>query len=165
MDEHTMTLLRELLEKLPLECESGGEHEWDEGDTLEQALDLASYCNNCGLQAYWVRVLEDTRELLVDLVDRPSTGADLISDERLRQIVEEGWTPALDDRHTRGQLIRAAASYLLADMLESGYFSRSIFENLWPWEPEWWKPAGARRNLEKAGALIAAELDRMERAQ
>jgi hypothetical protein len=32
----------------------------------------------------------------------------------------------------------------------------------WPWEPESWNPSmDAVRNLEKAGALIAAEIDRL----
>ena len=34
----------------------------------------------------------------------------------------------------------------------------------WPWEPEAWKPTYPVRDLVKAGALIAAEIDRLERA-
>lgn len=35
----------------------------------------------------------------------------------------------------------------------------------WPWDEEWWKPSlDPIRNLEKAGALIAAEIDRLEAA-
>jgi hypothetical protein len=36
---------------------------------------------------------------------------------------------------------------------------------VWPWEqPDWWKPSdNPIRNLEKAGALIAAEIDRLIR--
>lgn len=33
----------------------------------------------------------------------------------------------------------------------------------WPWSADWWKPSEDEfRNLEKAGALIAAEVDRLE---
>jgi len=36
----------------------------------------------------------------------------------------------------------------------------------WPWDEEWWKPDNdAVRNLAKAGALIAAEIDRLQRLQ
>lgn len=36
---------------------------------------------------------------------------------------------------------------------------------LWPWDVRWWKPSpDPERNLVKAGALIAAELDRLARA-
>jgi hypothetical protein len=37
---------------------------------------------------------------------------------------------------------------------------------LWPWDPSWWKPSpDPIRNLVKAGALIAAEIDRLQRRQ
>ena len=35
----------------------------------------------------------------------------------------------------------------------------------WPWERDWWKPVDNRRDLVRAGALISAELDRMDRAR
>jgi len=36
----------------------------------------------------------------------------------------------------------------------------------WPWEASWWKPSDDPiRNLAKAGALIAAEIDRLQRKQ
>jgi hypothetical protein len=35
----------------------------------------------------------------------------------------------------------------------------------WPWDASWWKPSNDPvRNLVKAGALIAAEIDRLQRA-
>jgi len=38
--------------------------------------------------------------------------------------------------------------------------------NAWPWHPVQWKPStDPERNLVKAGALIAAEIDRILRAQ
>jgi len=40
-----------------------------------------------------------------------------------------------------------------------------LMENLWPWGKEWWKPSDRRRDLVKAGALIAAEIDRLDRAK
>jgi hypothetical protein len=34
----------------------------------------------------------------------------------------------------------------------------------WPWDQDWWKPSpDPIRNLVKAGALIAAEIDRLQR--
>jgi hypothetical protein len=35
---------------------------------------------------------------------------------------------------------------------------------LWPFAREWWKPSTGRRDLVKAGALIVAEIERMDRA-
>ena len=79
------------------------------------------------------------------------TGAELIAAERLRQIVVEGWTPEHDDGHATDDLAEAAAAYLLND------------ETLFPW-PDWWKPGDDPiRRLVKAGALIAAEIDRLQR--
>lgn len=78
--------------------------------------------------------------------------------ERQRQISEEGWTPEHDDKkHLPGELELAAASYLCAD-------EGSAPPAIWPWDWSWWKPKDRRRNLVKAGALILAELERIDRA-
>lgn len=45
---------------------------------------------------------------------------------------------------------------------------RASTPRYWPWEPGWWKPgkgnsyADRVRELVKAGALIAAEIDRLQ---
>ncbi|GAG33310.1 unnamed protein product, partial [marine sediment metagenome] len=39
------------------------------------------------------------------------------------------------------------------------------YPEIWPWDPSWWKPTDERRNLEKAGALIVAELERLDRLE
>lgn len=89
---------------------------------------------------------------------QPHYGIALIAAERRRQIADEGWTPTHDDGHTTGQLARAAACYALQHTRVSGRAIR------WPWHREWWKPsADPIRNLVKAGALIAAEIERLHR--
>lgn len=36
----------------------------------------------------------------------------------------------------------------------------------WPWDENWWKPSlDPIRNLVKAGALLAAEIDRLQRSK
>lgn len=103
-----------------------------------------------------------------------ATGALLIAVERDRQITSEGWTDEHDDEHTGGDLIDAAHAYALAAM--ASYFDANNVTfadiragrppNDWPWEASWWKPSDDPiRNLVKAGALIAAEIDRLLRAQ
>lgn len=38
------------------------------------------------------------------------------------------------------------------------------WKNGWPWERKWWKPSNEPiKNLIKAGALIAAEIDRLQK--
>lgn len=85
----------------------------------------------------------------------PMPGVLAIADERRRQVEIEGWTPAHDDSYTDDELARAAACYAL------GRCPRGV----WPWDEKWWKPCGPIRNLEKAGALIAAEIDRRTRME
>ncbi len=96
------------------------------------------------------------------------TGAQLISDERERQISEEKWTPKHDDEHKRKELANAAESYLGLHTAPDIYaLKRGLKPNPnwnWPWSGKWWKPSDDPiRNLVKAGALIAAEIDRLQR--
>ncbi|MGN6206039.1 hypothetical protein [Humibacter sp.] len=91
-------------------------------------------------------------------------GVSLIAAERERQISAEGWTPGHDDEHAREQMARAAACYALPpEYRDVGRSDGTPFE--WPWERKWWKPTpdDRVRELVKAGALIAAEIDRLQR--
>ena len=109
---------------------------------------------------------------------------DDIAAERARQVSVEGWTHGHDDTHDKGEMADAAACYLMSgwprlewvlrpllkrtyarytddpDYTVAGY--RSVPRS-WPWDAEWWKPQDRRRDLVKAGALIAAEIDRLDR--
>jgi hypothetical protein len=92
------------------------------------------------------------------------SGAELIAAERQRQIDVERWTPEHDAEHTGGELLAAAECYL-AHVQEGSpcYDEDSYAATHWPWDHSWWKPADDPvRNLVKAGALIAAELDRLQ---
>lgn len=90
-----------------------------------------------------------------------SAGVKAISKERERQVKKEGWTPDHDARYRVGTLSDAAACYAIAAG-EIALHGRCNPPNpsLWPWSIKWWKPSeDPARNLEKAGALIAAEID------
>lgn len=94
------------------------------------------------------------------------TGIELITEERERQVSHEGWTAAHDQEHHRGELIHAAQSYtMVADAQVKGVRTPPCFiPKFWPWDRQWWKPSeDPVRNLVKAGALIAAEIDRIQR--
>ena len=94
-------------------------------------------------------------------------GSELIARERERQVSAEGWTPEHDDQHTQCELIQAAIGYAAY----VGYVATEGEDPMdplidWPWEDNAWKPSGDPvRNLVKAGALIAAEIDRLLRAK
>ena len=83
-----------------------------------------------------------------------------IAAERRRQIEQEGWTPEHDDKHVRGEIASAAASYSVAG-LEGG---EALAIGIWPWSVDWWKPKDRRRDLVRAAALIVAEIERLDRA-
>lgn len=98
------------------------------------------------------------------------TGIELIAAERQRQIDVEGWTPEHDDEHADSQMADAAMCYIGTTTNKESEYSRLDDKppSAWPWDAEWWKPASYNnrvRNLVKAGALIAAEIDRLNRAE
>lgn len=99
-----------------------------------------------------------------------SPGVIAILKERERQETEEGWTPDHDDLHPNGEMAGAAACYAMQATLD-GIGQRQLAESvkraireLWPWAADWWKPKTTRQDLVRAGALIAAEIDRLDRA-
>ncbi len=104
----------------------------------------------------------------------PVSGAVVIWQERQRQLEVEGWTPEHDDEHVGGVLGMAASAYVwaaqLADAMDASDMTPEKWgawcPDYWPWAIEAWKPSNdPLRNLAKAGALVAAEYDRVARAQ
>lgn len=86
---------------------------------------------------------------------------DMIAAERRRQIDAEGWSPGHDDgENSEGQLAMAAACYAL----HPGDEEPNSPPKFWPWGEDWWKPGDRIRELVKAGALIVAEIERLQRA-
>lgn len=80
--------------------------------------------------------------------------------ERQRQVSVERWTPARDDGYTKYEMRWAAVCYALTHNMTTP----SNLPANWPWASAWWKPTTERRNLVKAGALIIAEIERLDRA-
>ncbi len=98
--------------------------------------------------------------MAIDPTQSAPTGVllDLLN-ERIRQKAEEGWTDEHDDHHVHGELARAAACYAAPIPLNDDDAPLT-----WPWDKKWWKSTSQRRNLVKAGALIIAEIERLDRA-
>lgn len=95
---------------------------------------------------------------------------ELIGAERERQIAEEGWTPEHDVQHNEGELAWAAMYYAMpCTIRHKCVCGRSSFrtpDSFWAetgWRPELAKRDGKDRlrQLVVAGALIAAEIDRL----
>jgi hypothetical protein len=98
-----------------------------------------------------------------------------VARERARQISGEGWTPEHDDdTHRRGEMAAAAANYAAASAVMSaldakGWETCPPYDGFlpftdWPWARQSFKPVDRRRALVKAGALILAEIERIDRA-
>jgi hypothetical protein len=94
-------------------------------------------------------------------LERPSDGARAIELERAEQ--RKRWGDEHDDEHERGELLYAALCYAQFRLHDRDYPPERV-PAAWPFEPEnWHAHRDRRRNLVKAGALIAAEIDRLDR--
>jgi hypothetical protein len=89
-----------------------------------------------------------------------SPGVEAIEHERIRQIKIEKFSLRSDKSYQNFELIFAAKCYLSA-AVDSSKGEEIHKPSDWPFADDWWKPSSdPARNLEKAGALIAAEFDR-----
>jgi len=98
------------------------------------------------------------------------TGIEIIQEERIRQVSVENYSDQSDDLESKGEMAGAAACYALN---ACGFSNPHILESIrppvvskvriWPWAEHYWKPSSQIRDLAKAGALIAAEIDRLQR--
>lgn len=102
---------------------------------------------------------------------RRESGAELIAAERRRQIEVEGYTAEHDAQHRPGEFTHAAGAYLYSalqqidplcgwtrEMVEEIALDRGLLQ--WPWDAPGYRPKGPLSDLVRAGALIAAEIDR-----
>ena len=104
------------------------------------------------------------------------TGIELIADERKRQIESEGYSIKHDLEHNTREFIQAAITYAKSSDLSlhsetfkpddkwhetNEPFYRKEVKCGWPWDEKSFKPTTPLRDLVKAGALIAAAIDRL----
>lgn len=132
----------------------------------DKAMDASRRDNDTLREMYWRRSA-DHAAIISELVRRegsryltPST-LDVLN-ERRRQIVDEDISLEHDDEHIDGSIARGAAAYALwaGGVHPEQQKADSL---LWPWEPETFKPKDARSALVKAGAMILAEIERLDR--
>lgn len=89
----------------------------------------------------------------------------LITEERQRQVMVKGFTAAHDDLHKNDELAKAAACYAVAGTSAVVMDGPELLDDAFPWDPQWDKRDDVPRirALVMAGALIAAEIDRLQR--
>ncbi|MDP0495067.1 MAG: hypothetical protein Q7Q73_02555 [Verrucomicrobiota bacterium JB024] len=141
----------------------------DDGDLINSNGD------NTGLSvddvAYWAEYTQPGYES--KKAYRP--GVELIAAERARQIKQERWSLEHDDTHVHNELGDAAAVYAMSHTCRNWMLAHSGFcvaMGIFPFSQGYFKPSwsggtgpGRIRELQKAGALIAAEIERLLRAQ
>lgn len=100
------------------------------------------------------------------------TGIELITEERVRQIEKEGFTPEHDHHHDEGSIALAAVAYasplpvrVFGTVDDGSVFGKKQWIDPWPWDSQFDKRGkhDRLRSLVIAGALIAAEIDRLQR--
>lgn len=94
------------------------------------------------------------------------TGIELIVDERNRQVSDEGWTASHDDDHDDCEMLAAAVLYAASTFPDkrATEVARAI---PFPWDggSDKREKHDRKRRLVIAGALIAAEIDRLSRLE
>ncbi|MGU6597863.1 MULTISPECIES: ead/Ea22-like family protein [Salmonella] len=135
--------------------------ETEDGFDTGCTISITSQCQDASdVMQQLLNELEAAERRIAELEARAFNPAilDVIA-ERQRQQSVEGWTPEHDNVYQNSELADAAACYAIHAHNQG--FSTPAH---WPWSPDWWKQSGARRDLVKAGALIIAEIERIDRA-
>lgn len=149
-----------------IRCSAGECAPDDDGKPAPAGLYV--YCADCPEEGVIYLGEEDEESTPTDLPSpNPGEGVDRIAAERHRQIFAEGYKPEHDDAYTQDQLLQAAATYIgtACSPDDSDIQKRLFAADVWPWHAKYFKPQNRLRDLERAGALIAAEIDRLLRAE
>lgn len=106
---------------------------------------------------------------------KPTNGLEAIGAEYQGHFDREGFTPERDDGYVNFEFVRAGTCYAsfasFLDEPRDWARQRSLAPLNWPWSNAGWKPgpdnsiASRKRELEKAGALLAKEWDRLHRIE
>jgi hypothetical protein len=145
--------------------------------------------DGCGADWHWSECPARNREAVAAALvafaqaevakEREATNAarDVLR-ERARQQEREGedYSAEHDDGHDLGDLALAAAAYCLCSVAwtqQDEFGSQRVARfrqqaaRLWPWDEPYSKPntKDARQDLVRAGALVLAELERIDRAR
>lgn len=147
------------------------------GSVTDLATDVADHVSAEKLQSF----IDQLRlKVLGSKKPKTKTGIERITDERSRQVLQEGYSSYHDDQHDAGELAWAASCYaapvpifLRVPTSHLDTPGTVAFESPWPWSEEDDRRPNRKfptrrqriRVLEKAGALVAAEIDRLLREE
>ena len=127
---------------------------------------IEAFCQTCHptSDVLWDDKEKVVRTIFTAMVEaevkaRPASRAAIgVLAERNRHREGELFDDARDDQYVNGELAYAAIAYANPSSVDP--FNPP---KVWPWNLHWWKPTTYRRNLEKAGSLIIAEIERLDR--
>uniref|UniRef100_A0AAU8L051 Uncharacterized protein n=1 Tax=Pseudomonas phage PA_L9 TaxID=3232177 RepID=A0AAU8L051_9CAUD len=156
--DEDMRAIQNFLRAMPADVSAKAQHSVPEGWKL---VPIEPLFNMMSDKDHDTRITAE-RQLLSILADAPGNLVPQawldVQAERRRQITAEGWTPEHDDLYCAAELPRAAAAYILNGANDEA-------PAIWPFSAKWWKPRDARSNYVRAGALILAEIERLDRAR
>lgn len=123
--------------------------------------------DDCDIRAIQEALREPRQSYMAGAPLLSAAAQDVLA-ERNRQVNAEGYDTSHDDMATNGQMAVAAGYYALIcgwpHERDISLITGGRQPQYWPWAAEYWKPTTSRRNLIKAGALIIAEVERLDRA-
>lgn len=105
----------------------------------------------------WIVGFKDGTQEVIVPSDRPLTGIHLFALERARQTLK-GYGTRHDAQHLNGELVRAAGAYARHARYQDIADATPMWP--WPWRSAGFQPGTPIQDLVKAGALLAAEVDR-----
>ena len=163
-DELSIEHMRDMLRRIDANCDATAPNGFSEAK-LGRWL---GYVQGAAV-ALGVMILDECKEINKKWADGAAQDAlsqaarDVLA-ERQRQTSVEGGTPEHDDVAAIGQMAAAAGCYAIHSRGYNQFVINDLLYDFWPWGRKWWKPTTTRRDLVKAGALILAEIERLDRA-
>jgi len=133
---------------------------WGQASVEFAGLDLK-------IQAKFIKQAEHFLQAFMLII--PS-GIRAMLNERFSQIYDQEHNDVHDDGHTNDEILFGGICYALQaeDSEKRGYSypdSKEMIDLLWPFEEEIKPRESAKRSIEIAGAMLAAEWDRLDRVE
>lgn len=146
----------------------------EQGNEPNEKLELGYDCRQGNFEwsvttegaVFWNEIYKDNFQVFYDKYPDTNiklTGIELIAKERQEQIEKHGFDAVNDSEYNNESLLMAAVTYALPDKERSYSLVNMEVPESWPFHDMYWKPSPNNRvkELIKAGALIAAEIDRL----
>lgn len=158
IDARAARILVDEVDRMDEEAKQAPVAELHDQQVIERFLERAGkYLTNDASREAAIRAAVEA-----EVTGTATTAARDVIAERKRQTDAEGYDTAHDDEHDIGELAAAAAAYAAHSASVSGCLQPGEANSIWPWA-RGFKPKTPREDLVRAGALILAEIERLDR--